>query len=312
MQRGAFAVVLAAVVGLHGGCKGKSKSKDQPAPVAATPAPAAPTPPGRVVPSPGGGLPPATAPDPGYEARRAELLRRGNPEMMKDAPVMVTTAPDVKPDQIIKPLGKDLVAVGKIKVDLAAGRLEVPAKMASPTAPLEYIAVTPAGKAYESLLTVDTNAIELRLALSLIGFEGTVPSATGELPPATAADSVLVAAVFGGKERPIASLLMDRRVKKAPKDTPWQVVGFRPEDRDQALLTKDFLTLVERDRFAPLRYTIDPGNPYAGPNEGYSGNPKAFPPGGEITLVIKRQTPVPPEVRAVLPTPGSLPTMPRP
>lgn len=312
MQRGAFAVVLAAVVGLHGGCK--SKSKDKTGDVAAVPTPPAPivTPPGREVPPPAPGIRPATEPDPGYEARRAELLRRGNPEMMKEAPELPTTAPDVKAQQLIKPLGKDLVQVGTIKVDLAAGRLEIPAKVGSPAAPLEYVGVTPEGKAYESLLTVETNAVELRLALSLIGFEGVVPSPTGEVPPPTVNDTVLLAAMFGGKERPVSSLLVDRRTKKAPKDTPWQVIGFRAENRDQALLTKDFFTLVARDTYAPLRYTIDPGNPYAGPNEGYSGNPKAFPADGKLTLVIKRRTERPPELRDLPPMPGTPPMMPTP
>ena len=294
MQRRVIALALAAAVGLGGaaGCKGKKKQATQPAAGSADQAGSAlPTRPGPA--SPGNGIAPATDPDPGYEARRAELLRRGNPEMMKDAPVIPSRAPDVDAAKMIRPIGKDLVMVGSIKVDLAAGRAEIPAKAAElqgDNAPLEYVGVTESGKAYESLLTVGTTAIELRLALSMMGYEGTMPGANGEVPAATVADTVLVSAIVGGKERPLGAYLIDRRTKKSPKDVPWQVIGFRPEDRDQALLTKDFFTLVARDVYAPLRYTLDAGNPYEGPATGYTSNKKTMPPtGGALTLVLSRR-----------------------
>lgn len=317
MKRGALAaVVMVAAVGL-GGCNCKSKGKAQGkaggatagSPAGATPgagsaAQPGPAPGGRVVPSPGNGIRPATEPDEGYEARRAELLRRGNPEMMKDTPVETWKAPDVDPQKMIKSLGKDLVQIGNIKLDLAKGRAEIPAKVASPTAPLEYIAVTPTGKAYESLLTIDTSSIELRLALSLMGYEGTTPDADGKVAAPTAADTILLAAIVGGKERPMGAYLIDKRTKKAATDTPWQVIGFRPEGRDTSLLTKDFFTLVERDIFAPLRTTADAGNPYAGPDTGYAGNTKLLPkPGGELTLVLKRRPDAP--AMPTIPTPLS-------
>ena len=294
MQRRVTALALAAAVGLAGaaGCKGKKQQVPKPA--AGSGDQVGSGLPTRVGPaSPGNGIAPATDPDPGYEARRAELLRRGNPEMMKDAPVMVTKAPDVDTARMIKPIGKDLLMVGSIKVDLARGRAEIPAKAAElqgDNAPLEYIGVTASGKAYESLLTVNTTAIELRLALSMMGFEGTIPDSKGDVAAPTVEDTVLVSAIVAGKERPISAYLVDRKTKKSPKDFPFQVVGFRPEDRDQALLTKDFFTLVARYLYAPLRYTLDAGNPYEGPDTGYTSNKKTMPPiGGDLTLVLTRR-----------------------
>ncbi len=293
MQRRVIALALMAAIGAGSGCKDKTKAAPKPAPGSAAgsgdQAGSTIAGPGRIK-SPGGGIAPATEPDLGYEARRAELLRRGDPAMMKDAPIMVTTAPDIKPEQMIKKISKDEIQVGNIKVNLTTGRAEIPATVASPGQPLEYIAVGKNGKAYESLLQIDVTAIELRLALSLMGYEGTLPlDEQGRVPPASEFDTVHLTAIVAGKERPISAYLIDRRIKKPAKDHGWQVIGFRPENRDQALLTKDFFTLVERDYFAPVRTTSDAGNPYAGPDHGYSGNIKLLPKeGGALTLVIKR------------------------
>jgi hypothetical protein len=289
MQRGAFSLALMAALAVGAGaCKSKKKSAPSPSVGSGSQGTAA-GPTSHVPPKPPK-PPPPTAPDPGYEERRRLLLQRGNPEMMKAAPVAQTTAPDVKPEQLIKSLGKDLLQVGtNIKVDLAKGRAEIPAKVAATTQPLEYVAVGPNGKAYESLLIVDVTAIELRLALSLMGYDGTMPQKPeGKVAPATPEDTVFLSAIVGGKERPVSAYMIDKKTKKPPKDIPWQVIGFQAEDRDQSLLTRDFFTLVARDYFAPVRYSIDPGNSYAGPDEGYVGNPKALPADATVTLVIKR------------------------
>jgi hypothetical protein len=297
MQRGAIALAVMSTLVVSGLASCKDKNKSAPSPSAgpgSEAGPAGPTTHARAKPP---GPPPPTAPDATYEERRRLLLVRGNPEMMKDAPIAQTTAPDVNAKDLLKPIGKDLWQVGRIKVDLAKGRAELPAKVAaSAEMPLEYIAVAPSGKAYESLLTIDTSSIELRLALSLLGYEGTMPDKEGTAPAATAEDSVMLAAIVGGKERPISAYMIDKKSKKPPKDVPWQVLGFQPDRRDQALLTKDFFTLVARDVFAPVRYSIDPGNSYAGPNEGYTGNAKLLPKDAAVTFVVKRNPakPAPP------------------
>lgn len=296
-----------------GACTCKKKSAPSPAKGSGSGSQVA-TGPTTVVPPPkpaGPGDP--TAPDTTYEERRKLLLQRGSPEMMKDAPVALTTAPEVKPEQLITPIGKDLLQVGAIKVDLAKGRAEINAKVGATDQPLEYVAVSANGKAYESLFTVETNAVELRLALSLMGYEGTMPEKnTGNVSPATDEDTVFLTAIVGGKERPVAAYMIDKKTKKAPKDIPWQVIGFQAEDRDQALLTKDLFTLVQRDRHAPVRYSVDPGNSYAGPNEGLIGNAKLLPKEAAATLVIKRNP------KRVVPPPlpdindGQLPLPPTP
>ena len=301
MQR-ATVIALAAALGLAGACKGKSKEA-KPAAGSAETGPATP----KERPRPPKQRP-ATEPDLGYEERRKLLLERGNPELMKAQEPIDYTAPTVRPQDLIKPIDANNVQIGTIKLNLTTGRAEIPAKVASPSAPLEYVAVAEKGKAYESLLTVNVTAIELRLALSLMGYEGVTPNGTDRvLPPPTAQDSVLVTGIVNGKERPISAYLFDKKTKKPPKDHDFQVVGFQSADRDQALLTKDFFSLIARDPFAPLRINTDTGNPYAGPNEGYSGNDKLIKPGQEMTLVLKRR----PD-KVIVPMPNPLDTNPIP
>ncbi len=277
-------VAVGAAVGLTPACK-KKQALPAPTPVAGVDAGA-----------PAPRIPPATEPDPGFEARREALLRRGDPANMQPAPVIDVGKPVDNPADMIKVVSRDVMMVGAIKVDLKAGAAELPAKVGTPMGPLEYIAVGKGGKAYESLFTVEVTGVELRLALTLLGYEGTVPAADGTLAAPTAADTVLVAVRVAGKERPLADVLLDQRTGKQPVDAPWQVVGFGDGDRGQALRAADFMTLVPRDTLAPLRVTVDAGNPYA-PGQGLTANAKALPVvGGDVTIVFKRRpdAPAPP------------------
>lgn len=241
-------------------------------------------------------IPAPTAPDLDYEKRRAELLKRGDPALMPTNPVPDPNAtPNTTPADLIKPVSKDVMMVGPIRVDLAKGTAEMPARVVAINAPLEYIAVTPWGKSYESMLTVMTNAVELRLALTLLGYEGTMPDAAGKVAAPTVADTVTASLRVDAKEKPIAWYLIDRRTKKPPVDVAWQVIGFRDRDRVDTLNSQELLTIVARDQRAPLRLTVDVGNVYAGPDEGIVADPKKAPAAGtEVTLVLARRPGAPP------------------
>jgi hypothetical protein len=233
-------------------------------------------------------VPAPTEPDPDYVKRRDELLKRGDPRVMQPAPVVDTSKPPVNPADLLQVISRDVMKVGAIKIDLKAGTAEVPAVVAAPYGPLEFVLVTEGGKAYESLLTVKSTAIELRFALTLLGFEGTRLDAQGKLPAATAADSVIAAVRIGDKTRPLSELMIDQRTNKPGKNAPWQVIGFSDADRDAALRTTELMTLVPREALSPLRYTIDAGNPYVR-GQGLIGNKASLPPAGtEVTLVLSR------------------------
>ncbi|MCA9679722.1 MAG: hypothetical protein H6708_01665 [Kofleriaceae bacterium] len=245
-------------------------------------------------------LPPATEPDPDYEARRDELLRRGNPEMMKPGEVIdVNAEPEVSAAEMIKPVSKDVMMVKDIKVDLAKGRAELPAHVSLNMGPLEFVAVTTGGKAYESLLTVDSSVVELRLALTLLGFEGVVPDAQGGLPPADDSNSVHLLLRVGDKEAPIGDFMIDRRTGKPAQDAAWQVVGFDDAGRKSALTTKQLATVIARDAEVPLRITTDAGNPYAGPDQGLVPNSAALPAAtSDVVLILQRHGAAPQDTRS--------------
>jgi hypothetical protein len=220
-------------------------------------------------------VPGPTEPDPGYEARRDELLRRGDPAMMKDAPVIDQSQPppEATATDLIKTVSKDVMMVKAIRVDLAKRRLEIPATVALQKGMLEFIGVAPGGKAYESMLTLDATAVQLRLALTLLGFEGTDAAKEGQTLTAK------VRLERGGKdvEVPIEELLIDRRTGKAPKNLRWWVTGFADADKNDALRTTQLVSLVAHEAFAPLRVEGDTGNPYAGPNQGLTTDPAKVP-----------------------------------
>src|SRR4051812_17010431 len=68
------------------------------------------------------GPPSPSAPDPDWQKRRDELVRRGDPSVMKSAPVFDHSKPvPPTPTDMIKPVSKDVMMVGPIRVDLANG-----------------------------------------------------------------------------------------------------------------------------------------------------------------------------------------------
>ncbi len=269
--RGCVALALLALAG----CKDRS----------AKPAPAPPTT-AVVVDAGPPRIPKPTDPDPDWERRRDELLRRGDPARMPIA------APDagaaaMNPADMIKVVDRDHLKVGALTIDLAAGVIELPVTVSVTNAPLEYVLVAPGGKAYESLFIGEVSAIELRLALTLLGFDGPVPDGANDVPKASAADGLIATYRVGKRERPVADLFTLQASGKPPAPLPYQAIGFGPADRDAALATRELITLVARDRVAPLRIAVDAGNPYAG--QGVVTNTAAMPASGAaLTLVLRR------------------------
>lgn len=231
-------------------------------------------------------IPKPTEPDPDWEQRRDELLRRGDPARMP------TGTPDAgpplaNPADLIKVVDRDHLKVGNALVDLAAGAIEIPVTLSATNAPLEYLLVARGGKAYEAAFVADLSAVELRLALTLLGFDGPIPDGANAVPKASAADALVATFRTGGRERPVAELFALQATGKPPAPLPFQAIGFGPADRDGALATRELITLVARDRVAPLRLAEDAGNPYSG--QGVVTNTGKLPTTStDLTLVLRR------------------------
>jgi hypothetical protein len=77
------------------------------------------------------------------------------------------------PSAAVEKLGEHLFRLGQIRVDSASREIAVPGTV-NPVTVLEFVANTRAGlKAYESALTLDTDAVAFNTALVLIGLDKT-------------------------------------------------------------------------------------------------------------------------------------------
>lgn len=85
--------------------------------------------------------------------------------------LLAVQLPPRRPTPEVRRLGPTLVGIGPLRIDTAARELRVPGRINQVTV-LEFLANTPGGmKAYESAITVDTDAATLNAALLLLGLD---------------------------------------------------------------------------------------------------------------------------------------------
>jgi hypothetical protein len=148
-----------------------------------------------------------------------------SPQLPPAPPPRTATLPD-KPAPIEK-LGPTTFRVGKMRVDTARRELVVPGTI-NQASTLEFVANTTDGaKAYESAITLETNAISFNAALLLLGLD---PSRSrpsrmqfDTTPPEGDPVDIEVEWRDGGRTRrvKIEELLFDQRAKKTVAPGPW-------------------------------------------------------------------------------------------
>jgi hypothetical protein len=164
---------------------------------------------------------------------------------------------------------------------------------------LEFIAVEPHGRDYESLLALDCKPSELQFALILIGCEsGTVPqrAKVGE----KIGDRLQLEAEWedGAKTNRVVleKLLLDRHTKKTPADVHWIYTG--------SYFVKDFdgreVFMADAEQaFVALWWSSsvlinvggEYGNPYRGDSQGFEVNKAVAPPKGTPVKLLLRRIP---------------------
>ncbi|HEX6164788.1 MAG TPA: YdjY domain-containing protein [Vicinamibacterales bacterium] len=124
--------------------------------------------------------------------------------------------------------------IGEMTVDTAARTLTVPGTVNEGVSTLEFVANTVRGaKAYETALTLNTNAVSFNAALLLLGLDPSrsKPSAVqfDKTPPEGDPVELTMTWNAGGKPRtvPIEELLLDDRTKKTLPKGPWVYTGSR-------------------------------------------------------------------------------------
>ena len=141
--------------------------------------------------------------------------------------------PDTPKPSAITKLTATTFRIGDITIDTAAKTLSVTGTV-NEASTLEFLANTVQGrKAYESALTLNTNAVSFNAALLLLGLDHarSKPSSVQFDPAAPEGDPVELTVTWtdGGKPRmaPIEELLFDQRANRTFSKGPWVYTGSR-------------------------------------------------------------------------------------
>lgn len=204
--------------------------------------------------------------------------------------------PVVRPQAAPPPPGVERLSgtsfrVGQLLVDTAKREVTAPATVNDVTL-LEFVANTRNGfKAYESALTIDTNAINFNAALLLIGLDPSrsrVPTRHFDpIPPSGDPIDIFVEWTADGTLRRIRveELLFDKRTSAPLPEGPWVYTGSTFVD-NRYLADIDGVLIGFVHSPAPI---IE--NPRAGAVGAYGFvvmNPRvALPPGRRVTVIVK-------------------------
>ena len=141
--------------------------------------------------------------------------------------------PDTPKPSAITKLTATTFRIGDITIDTAAKTLSITGTV-NEASTLEFLANTVQGrKAYESALTLNTNAVSFNAALLLLGLdhERSKPSSRQFDPAAPEGDPVEVTVTFTGDGKPrtvaIEELLFDQRANRTFSKGPWVYTGSR-------------------------------------------------------------------------------------
>jgi hypothetical protein len=136
-----------------------------------------------------------------------------------------------RPSEPIQKIGDNLYRLGRLRVDTAKNEVTITGKV-NPVSTLEFVANTPRGlKAYESAITLDTDGIDLNVALLLIGLDIAHSRApTRHFDPATPeGDRVAITVEWtrGGEHVriPAEQLLFDRVARQPVSSAAWVYTG---------------------------------------------------------------------------------------
>jgi hypothetical protein len=159
------------------------------------------------------------------------LVAAASSSALTQQPPPDTSSPRPAKPATIEKLGANTYNVGRMLVDTAKREVTIPGT-ANSVVTLEFVANTNGGsKAYESAITLDTNAISFNAAMLLIGLDPSRSRAAmmqfDKTPPA--GDPVEIYVEWESNRRTrrirVEELLYDSRTKKTLKEGPWVYTG---------------------------------------------------------------------------------------
>mgnify|MGYP001189247919 CR=1 FL=1 len=167
----------------------------------------------------------------------------------------------------IQRLKNGRVAVGRIIVDREKKQVEVPAQVAMTQGILEYFAVGPLGKAYESVLTNQGLPSQVHLGMLLIGL---TPRKRGGSPVELWIEWDEQRGKRKVKKRVRAEdLMLHRNLKKSPPPRVWRFYGSSFWNGRYSGDSSHTLISLIQDPNAVIVLEDDAGNPYRGDHLGY-------------------------------------------
>lgn len=179
----------------------------------------------------------------------------------------VPNAPGITKAAAIEKIGPNLYRLGSVRVDTANREVSVSGKINPNVSTLEFVANTREGwRAYESAVTVDTNAITFNAALVLIGLDGSHAKGVPKFhfdPAALAGDVVTITLECPGGEcqrMPAERIMFDKTKNEAVSGGRWIYTGssFLPDGRYQADLGAVLIGFVH-DPATIIEYSVGAG-----------------------------------------------------
>ena len=194
---------------------------------------------------------------------------------------------------------------GLVIHDASPPYIEATGKISITKGLLEFIAVEPKGRDYESLFILDCKPSALQFSLLLIGCHtGTVQQiANFPIPIPTPGTSLSIEAQWkttdGKVSRvPIEKWLLDRKTEKPPSNLLWHFNGsavVKNPANGQPVFLSDaehaHIALWEQPSIL-INLASPAGNPYQGDQQGFDINTDDIPPAGTaVTLIFRAAKP---------------------
>lgn len=234
---------------------------------------------------------PEAPPRPAGEPQSAQDMQKLSKAAEDGAPVKKPGAPP------IERINETQLRVGRVLVDRAARRVEIPARVNMTKGILEYYGVSSNGKLHESVLELAAEPSHLHLGLILLGVEqikidyGDFKKKPVVLNPGGRLRMyVEFVDPKTDKKQKIAAeqWLYSRKAKGAPKPLLWTFQGSTFwNNRYGADMDRSVIALIP-DQVAVIGTTDTSGNPYQGEMLGYEVHTQVIPPKGTpVTLIFE-------------------------
>lgn len=196
------------------------------------------------------------------------------------------------PHAAIEKTGDQKYRIGAVQIDTAKREVVVPARI-NDVVNVEFVATGRLGiKAYESLLSLNTDAVPFNAALLLIGLDPSRsrPSRMQFDPVPPSGDAVELLIEFNGDSRriPVEDLLYDQGLKQSLTPGPWVYSGsaFVPGSNGKVYLAEMDGVLVGM-MHGPSAIIDTPRNDFTTRFGYIVPNPKLAKPGAVVSFIIR-------------------------